>query len=303
MRKALLVSVVVVIVLGVGAAIWTANRGQPGSDSPPQGAAEATAPDAIADGGREPEERIPEDPFARQVYNALDDARARVLESPLQFYEAWVLGRIGEAQHSRRTKQAWEEAIDSRISSSTLGRLVDPDAERPQVADDLQENVFPRMTEAARASLGEPKSKALDQLREYTGEEATGYLLSHQVLVLEWWRDGGRDLPEDLQARKKDLLQKVREEQRKAEGFSPLFAARAAVLLLVGGDRCPSDFERWARTIFEAQKEDGSWPSGTAQIAYGGKTVELELPPAQVAGHILAVLRRYLDCHFDRGGR
>lgn len=139
-------------------------------------------------------------------------------------------------------------------------RIVDPEAPRLQLPENPGRGVV-RFANFVRAPAGAPEYRAVRWIDELTSVSGTGYLLTHQLLVLVWSDDTGLELPEHIARRSGSFLAAILREQRADPLFSDLFAERLAILLRYGQpDR--EESETWIRTLVDAQNQQGLWEPG-----------------------------------------
>lgn len=137
-------------------------------------------------------------------------------------------------------------------------------------------------------------------LAEFIDEpELGGYALTHQILVIEWARRVGCDLPPEWQDRERALGRRVLAElESQPAEFGDLFVELLAALMLADAT---GDVRRdWVTTVADAQAEDGCWhaPDRQVEIRIGDKQVALQgRDPKKTHASSMAVfvLARYAD--------
>jgi hypothetical protein len=246
----------------------------------------------------------------RERYEALlEAARTASVRGRMWFGDApdWNQDEVWLATHLLcRRPDGWLRArtLVERARLKMVGpsaRLMDPRQVGAEVSyEHLQRRQDLRSYVAA--STGDPESLALEMLRRFLGVNEDGHLLTHQLLVLVWWEDVGRELPPDLASRRPELMERVRREQEADPRFSDLYAERAIVLAWFGSAPCPPDLPRWAATVIEAQDSSGGWydphdedghaRDGDHEHEHGGE----RKPPSHTTVVSLAVVEAFLDC-------
>ncbi len=97
------------------------------------------------------------------------------------------------------------------------------------------------------------------ELQTFVSEKHEGYVLTHQILAVEWARYVGCSVPDEWYARESELIDYVRAELESDESFSDLFVERVAVVALAGK---PSSLKgEWLERMLAAQSTDGCWRS------------------------------------------
>jgi len=142
------------------------------------------------------------------------------------------------------------------------------------------------------APLGSPPDRARSFISQFLASRETGYFLTHQFLVLEWARQTGLDLPQELLAKRTELLARILDEQLKESRFSDLYAERAAILLHFS---TPShrDAEKWVRNILESRKPAGGWGEYRTVVTYDGENYTVNHTADHTRVLALLALRAY----------
>ena len=107
--------------------------------------------------------------------------------------------------------------------------------------------------------VGKPPEIAISLLREFLSIKGRGYILAHQLCVIEWAQEVGRFLPKDIPEKKESFCSRLLHEQQNDKEFSDLYVERVAFLLLYHPDLNVQDVMEWMRTLVEKQQDDGSW--------------------------------------------
>jgi hypothetical protein len=198
------------------------------------------------------------------------------------------------------------------------GRLMDPTQPGPGIAWAAAEERASLLTYVA-ASTADPENVALELLRQFLGRGEEARMLTHQLLVLVWWEDVGRSLPQDLADKRPTLLAQIPDEHEFDRRFTDLYAERAMILALFGDAPCPAGLPEWTRSVLEAQDETGGWPDAVMPHGHGearpqhdaaahehgedhaehGPTAK-ETGTGELSSHTtalsLAVVEAYIDC-------
>ncbi len=151
------------------------------------------------------------------------------------------------------------------------------------------------------AAVGGPESRALPIFEEYLAlENATGYVLTHQLSGLEWARAMGRPFSDSTYARSREFTDQIAIEHASDHRFRDLWAERAAFLTLFA-DPSEEDLARWTDIIVESHLGDGDWGHFATDMTFDGETRVGEHPRAHVRGMSMIVLSRYLSLNADQG--
>jgi len=238
---------------------------------------------------------------------AFEAARAHTLKEPLagRLDAVWhtdVLLRIRpDAQ-----LQWWADVRRRRLVAHKTYRLVEPTAPLHPLPDDPGSGLD-KWSVYMRAPFGTPPSTAIRYIADYLGPELAspeqGYILTHQLGVLEWAKEAGLELPEEFLNMKPVLVERITEEHAKDEVFSDLFAERIFFLATYAN---PSDeeLERSVRVIVDAQVEPGIWAPPPVTLTYDGQSRFTEVEPEHARKMAMVALAAYLaraDAGTDAG--
>ena len=169
-----------------------------------------------------------------------------------------------------------------------------------EVPDELPRGVT-RFAAYLLAAVGGPDAIALPYFEEYLAiEDATDYVLSHQVSGLGWARALDRPLPEATYARMDELLARMAAEHAEDDRFRDLWAERAAFLTVFGTPTL-DELERWSAWIVEHHLGHGDWGHTATAMTFDGDTQIGQHPRAHVRGMSMVVLSRYLKALGDPG--
>ena len=238
-----------------------------------------------------------DDDLAARAQEAFEAARAKTLREPLD-------GRIDAVWHTDLVLairpdpqlQFWADTRRRLQSRHLTYRLVEPSAALTELPEDPGSGLA-KWYVYMRAPFGTPRELAARYVAEYLGPELaapeSGYVLTHQLTVLEWSRMTDLPLPEELWERKPVLLARIAEEHAADDTFSDLFAERICFLSVYGN---PSDeeLERSVRIIVEAQTEPGVWAPPPITLSYDGESRETEVEPEHARKMSMVALAEYL---------
>jgi hypothetical protein len=136
------------------------------------------------------------------------------------------------------------------------------------------------------------------QLLDFVRGDFEGYILTHQLLAMEWARSVGCSVPGDWPSRQQELVDRVLAELHEDDEYTDLFVERVAVVALSGDVR---DVRReWIELILSAQQADGCWESPPFEftIALYGRSITLEgqdLKRTHASSLAVLLLTRYLE--------
>ena len=238
---------------------------------------------------------------------AFEAGRALTLKEPLD-------GRIDAVWHTDLLLQIrpdpqlqwWADLRRKRLTQHKTYRLVEPSAPLTPLPEDPGTGMAKWYT-YMRAPFGTPASTAIRYIREYLQVDnplappESGYILTHQLLVLEWAEMVGVELPPEVLAKKPELLARITEEHARDDVFSDLFAERICFLVLYG-DPSASELERSVRVILDAQVEPGVWAPPAITLVYDGESHHTEVEPEHARKMAMVALAAYLrDAGADAG--
>ncbi len=204
-------------------------------------------------------------------------------DRPDEALRQWV-----EVQTPLHRDDLYYPIIDTRTLSAT------------EVPAELPRGI-PRFAMYLLAAVGGPDSIALPHFLDFLAiDDATDYILSHQISGLGWARALDRALPDSAYARMDVLLAKMAAEHAADDRFRDLWAERAA-FLTVFGDPTPEDLAQWSARLVEHHLGDGDWGHTATAMTFDGDTQVGQHPRAHVRGMALVVLSRYLKGLGDPG--
>lgn len=223
---------------------------------------------------------------AQRIYRAALDALRAADAPPMEVGELWFLQQLAAARPDPEL-QALLAATVERRRGHALARLVDPTAAPFPLPEDPGRGIA-RLAAYANAPAGAPLPRAAAFVDAFTADpSAQGYPLTHQLLVLEWARTTGLELPDAVRARRTELLRRIAAEQRADTGFSDLFAERAAILLAFDRPGA-AEVDGWLAVIAAAQPANGRWTSPPSAMTYDGQSATARHPWVHTTGFVLA---------------
>lgn len=228
--------------------------------------------------------------LAKKVY--VSGMKAALKESRLNVGDIWVLQEILKSAPNRELRQF----VDSKMSSfagDPFERLINPDASRVALPVDPGVGAS-RLYHYMLALAGFPEKRAISFITDFLSTNESGYILTHQLLVLEWSKQTGLALPHNILLKENILLERIKQEQLSDESFSDLYAERVAVLLHFGKQEV-ADVATWIKTIVEAHLRDGSWGQYSDSLSYDGEITTGELGANHTRILALLAIRDFLD--------
>ncbi|MBX3025632.1 hypothetical protein KF840_12065 [bacterium] len=252
---------------------------------PLSGAAVAAAPTAVA------AERAADAAAAGALTSAVAALRAPGAPA-MEMGEAWFLQQLA-AQRADPELRALVAETERRLRDHRFARLLRADAPPPPLPADPGRGIT-RLATYVFAPVGAPPERAAAFIADFTATPGTGYILTHQFLVLAWARSVGLPLPAATSGRAPGLLAAIAAEQRADARFSDLFAERAAILLAFAPPS-PAEADRWVEVIAAARRPDGRWLSPPSEIEYDGVSATANHPWTHTTGFVAAAMGFYLQ--------
>ncbi len=230
-----------------------------------------------------------------QAAEAFTSGIAAIMREPvLSVDEIWVLREILKLTPDEALQQFVNDKIAGLRGNSFL-RLIDPNVSRIDLSAD-QYSGFSRFYSYVLAPFGMPEERAISFINDFLATEESGYILTHQFLVLEWAEQTDLELPEPLRNKRKGILERILQEQLADDSFSDLYAERAAILLRFKKPKA-KDAVNWIRTIVNAQLKDGSWGIYSKELTYDGQSTILKPTASHTIVLSLLSLRVYLNAY------
>lgn len=205
----------------------------------------------------------------------------------------WIMRKLTEYTGDARYGDWVDEMVPLAASNDRALRLVDLSQPKPVLPVDPGRG-FVRFGNFVIAPVGQPEFLARRYVLEFISEPGEGYVLTHQIVVIEWAREQGLALPANVEDRKRQMLQALEREQDADPQFSDLYAERAAILVMYG-DAPPEKMATWAGLIVDAQRNDGTWPQSGQTVLYDGrKSVARKTEASHTQALSLLALAGYL---------
>jgi hypothetical protein len=238
-----------------------------------------------------------DDDLHARAADAFEAARAQTLREPLD-------GRLDAVWHTDLLLQIrpdpqlkwWTDVRRLLLKTHKTYRLIEPTAPLHPLPDDPGSGLD-KWSMYMRAPFGTPPSTALRFVADYLGPELaapeSGYILTHQLAVLEWAKQAGLELPAELLEKKPVFLERIAAEHSNDDEFSDLFAERI-MFLVVYGDPTDEELERSVRVIVDAQVEPGVWAPAPITLTYDGESRYTEVEPEHARKMSMIALAEYL---------
>ncbi len=207
--------------------------------------------------------------------------------------EVWFLQRALEVRPDERLRWRLQRAV-KKLAGTREERLVNPTAPLFSLPEDPGRGIM-RLAHYLLAPIGAPKVRAVEFISDFLSHDADGYVLTHQLLVLEWARAAGLDLPEEVRQRRRPVLDRMKSEQAGQQVFSDLFVERTALLIAFASPPA-SDAGRWVDTVLREQRPDGSWhDSKRSVLAFDGQQSWAVHPRGHTTGFAVGALLYFLE--------
>ena len=204
----------------------------------------------------------------------------------------WVLRECLKLTPDERLEEFVNEKAAS-LEEDPFLRLIDANVSRVDLPADPCSGLT-RFYYYMLAPFGRPEGRSISFINDFLAREESGYVLTHQFLVLEWSGQTGLELPKQLAAKKGKILERMLDEHLADDCFSDLYAERAAILLGFG-DQKVSNAAQWVEIIVNAQLEDGSWGLYSESLTFDGQSTTGEPGVSHTVVLALLSLRAYLD--------
>lgn len=180
----------------------------------------------------------------------------------------WVLTKVTEVTGDDRYA-GWVKEMVGLAKGDRCLRLVDASQPQPVLPADPGRGLL-RFANFVAAPVGQPAFLARKFIEQFISEPGEGYVLTHQILVVEWAREQGLELPASAYDRERQLLKTLEREQDADPEFSDLYAERAVVLVMYGNPTSEKAAP-WIRVIVDAQRKDGSWGEFSQTVVFDGQ--------------------------------
>lgn len=213
-------------------------------------------------------------------------------EPDLTVGEVWVLNEILKSKPDETLQQIVNDKSTALAGHPYL-RLIDPNAPLVKLPEN-SETGLNRFCNYVLAPFGFPRERAMSFINDFLATEETGYVLTHQFMVLIWAEQTGLELPGQVIEKKQKLLEKILQEQSTDNEFSDLYAERVAILLHFGTQKS-SDAARWIQMTVNAQLQNGSWGFFSGELTFAGQSISGKPGVSHTIALSLLSLRNYLD--------
>jgi hypothetical protein len=217
---------------------------------------------------------------------------ATLREQVLTVGDIWLLQKMLKSAPNK----ALQQMVNDRAADLTghpFERLINPSTPYANLPEDPGVGLT-RFYNYLLAPFGTPKNRAISFIDDFLSTDESGYVLTHQFLVLKWAEQAGLELPEQLEAKRQKLLDQILRKQLADKSFSDLYVERVAILLYFG-DPDALAAAKWIKTIVNAQLQDGSWGLYAGHLSYDGQSITGKPGTSHTIVSALLSLRTYLD--------
>ncbi len=209
--------------------------------------------------------------------------------------ELWFLLRAQQHLEPPRLGPVLER-LQTRSRRDDMAALIDPKVSEeppPPVGPKPWQDLKMLMRQSLTCRQGREPSQAL---QVFINEQHEGYVLTHQILAIQWARSLGCAVPTQWYARESALADRVLAELEADRAFSDLFAERVVVLGLVG--KAGSLQGLWLEWLLQAQNPDGCWrsPQEKIRMHFRGYTLVSdteEISPTHTSSLAVCALAHY----------
>jgi hypothetical protein len=228
---------------------------------------------------------------------AFEAARAHTLKESLdgRLDAVWHIDVLLQIRPDPQL-QWWANVRRPLLEQHKTHRLIEPTAPLHPLPDDPGTGLQ-KWFVYMRAPFGTPPSTAIRFIADYLGPElappAEGYILTHQLAVLEWTQVAGLELPPELLEKKPVLLERIAAEHAEDDVFSDLFAERI-FFLVAYGEPSDEELDRSVRMIVDSQVEPGIWAPPPITLTYDGESNYIEVEPEHTRKMSMVALAAYL---------
>jgi len=213
-------------------------------------------------------------------------------EQVLTVGEIWLLQEMLKSAPNKALQQMVNDRA-ADLAGHPFERLINPNTPYANLPEDPGVGLT-RFHNYLLAPFGTPKNRAISFIDDFLSTNESGYVLTHQFIVLEWAEQTSLELPEQLGAKRQKLLNQILREQLADKSFSDLYVERVAILLYFG-DPDALAAAQWIKTIVNAQLPDGSWGLYAEHLSYGGQSITGKPGTSHTIVLALLSLRAYLD--------
>ena len=150
-----------------------------------------------------------DDDLRARASEAFDAARELTLKEPMagRLDAVWHTDLLLEIRPDPQL-QYWADVRRRMLSTNKSYRLIEPSAPPHLLPADPGTGVEKFWTYLS-APFGTPESTAVRYVSDYLAHDEDDYILTHQLAVLEWSKQVGLALPDEVLARKPELLARI----------------------------------------------------------------------------------------------
>jgi hypothetical protein len=206
--------------------------------------------------------------------------------------DIWLLQEMLKSAPNKALQQMVNDRA-ADLAGHPFERLINPNTPYVNLPEDPGVGLT-RFYNYLLAPFGAPKKRAISFIDDFLSIDESGYVLTHQFIVLEWAEQTSLELPEQLGAKRQKLLNQILREQLEDKSFSDLYMERVAILLYFG-DPDALAAAQWIKTIVNAQLPDGSWGLYVEHLSYDGQSITGKPGTSHTIVLALLSLRAYLD--------
>lgn len=236
-----------------------------------------------------------------KVANALTLAKASLLtEKKVAADVLWATIQIQKEKQDSKLEH-FVKSQKAQIRNPTYLPEVFPSREKVSLPKSPKPGIR-RFLTYLDAPCGQPEKTALSHLNSFIFKKnTTGYILTHQFIVLLLAEQAGLPISQNWRLRKKKILEEVYAEQMRASSVDciDLYIERVAFLLFFGDqnkiERDHADL--WIKTIINMQLQDGSWPLSKSSLSYEGETTNVSSPRSHTTVLAIMALQAYLTSY------
>jgi hypothetical protein len=228
---------------------------------------------------------------------AFEAARTHTLKEPLdgRLDAVWHIDMLLQVRPDPQLEW-WANLRRRLLTRHETYRLIEPTAPLALLPESPGTGID-KWRVYMRAPFGAPQRTAVRYVEEYLGPDLaapeSGYILTHQLTVLEWSKATELPLRAELWEREPVLLGRIAAEHAADDVFSDLFAERI-FLLSVYGNPSDQELERSVRVIVDAQVEPGVWAPPPVTITYDGEAWDTPVEPEHARKMAMIALAEYL---------
>jgi len=238
------------------------------------------------------------DPLKQKAALAFSRAQTSLLaEKKVAIDVLWVLTQIQNQRHSDAAEQ-FIESMKEHIKNPSYLPCVFPNHPKVTLPESPQPGIRQFLT-YLDTPRGKPEKVALRNLKQFINEDADGYILTHQLIVLLLAEQAELPLSKEIIETKHYLIDKIYREQKNMKTMDciDLYMERLALVLFFGNrkDIDQQTINAWISTALTAQLPDGSWPVSKSTISYNGEKISISSPRSHTTALAMMALQAYLN--------